>query len=106
MILCKVVGSIVSTIKHPSYDDQKLMIVRPVSPDGTLKSGTMVAVDTVGAGDCFCGVLAAAMAGGLDMPRALRRASAAAAISTTRRGAQPSMPARAEVDEFLRLREG
>jgi ethanolamine utilization protein EutN len=51
MILCKVVGSIVSTIKHPSYDDQKLMIVRPVSPDGTLKSGTMVAVDTVGAGE-------------------------------------------------------
>ncbi|CAG1771747.1 Ethanolamine utilization protein EutN [uncultured bacterium] len=51
MILCRVVGSIVSTIKHPSYDHQKLLIVRPVAPDGTLKSGTMVAVDTVGAGE-------------------------------------------------------
>jgi ethanolamine utilization protein EutN len=51
MILCKVVGSIVSTIKHPSYDNQKVMLVRPVAPDGTLKSGTMVAVDTVGAGE-------------------------------------------------------
>jgi microcompartment protein CcmK/EutM len=51
MILCKVVGSIVSTIKHPSYDNQKVLIVRPVSPDGKLKSGTMVAVDTVGAGE-------------------------------------------------------
>lgn len=51
MILCKVVGSIVSTIKHPSYDHQKLLIVRPVAPDGTLKAGTMVAVDTVGAGE-------------------------------------------------------
>ena len=51
MILCKVVGSIVSTIKHPSFNQQKVLIVRPVTPDGKLKSGTMVAVDTVGAGE-------------------------------------------------------
>ncbi len=50
MILCKVVGSIVSTIKHSSYNNRKILLVRPMSPDGTLKSGTMVAVDTVGAG--------------------------------------------------------
>jgi ethanolamine utilization protein EutN len=51
MILCKVVGSIVSTIKHESYSNQKILIVRPITPDGTLKSGTMVAIDTVGAGE-------------------------------------------------------
>ncbi len=51
MILCKVVGSIVSTMKHPSYRNQKVLMVRPVAPDGKLKSGTMVAVDTVGAGE-------------------------------------------------------
>jgi ethanolamine utilization protein EutN len=51
MILCKVVGSIVSTIKHKSYDNQKVLLVRPVTPEGELKSGTMVAVDTVGAGE-------------------------------------------------------
>lgn len=51
MILCKVVGSIVSTIKHPAYEQQKVLLVRPVSPDGTLKAGTMIAVDTVGAGE-------------------------------------------------------
>jgi ethanolamine utilization protein EutN len=51
MILCKVVGSIVSTIKHTSFANTKILLVRPVSPDGTLKSGTMVAVDTVGAGE-------------------------------------------------------
>jgi ethanolamine utilization protein EutN len=51
MILCKVVGSIVSTIKHESYNNQKILIVRPITPDGTLKSGTMVAIDTVGAGE-------------------------------------------------------
>ncbi len=64
------------------------------------------AVDTVGAGDCYCGVLAAAVAAGSDMPAAMRRASAAAAISTTRRGAQPSMPMRDEIEEFLSRQAG
>jgi ethanolamine utilization protein EutN len=51
MILCKVVGNIVSTIKQDCYTNQKVLLVRPIAPDGTLKSGTMVAVDTVGAGE-------------------------------------------------------
>jgi ribokinase len=59
------------------------------------------AVDTVGAGDCYCGVLAASVSQGLEMPHAMRRASAAAALSTTRQGAQPSMPSRGEIDDFL-----
>jgi len=50
MILGKVVGSIVSTIKHKSYQNKKIMLVRPMNPDGSLRSGTVVAVDTVGAG--------------------------------------------------------
>jgi ethanolamine utilization protein EutN len=50
MILCRVVGSIVSTMKHDSYHSKRILLVRPVTPDGTLKTGTMVAVDTVGAG--------------------------------------------------------
>lgn len=61
-------------------------------------------VDAVGAGDCFCGVLAASFATGVEVTAALRRASAAAAISTTRKGAQPSMPDSREIDEFLRAR--
>jgi ribokinase len=59
------------------------------------------AVDTVGAGDCYCGVLAASVAQGMEMMQAMRRASAAAAISATRRGAQPSMPLHAEIEAFL-----
>jgi ethanolamine utilization protein EutN len=53
MILCKVIGSIVSTIKHDSFKNQKIMLVRPINPDGALKQGTMVAIDTVcsGVGD-------------------------------------------------------
>jgi len=60
------------------------------------------AVDTVGAGDCYCGVLAAFVAQGLPIATAMRKASAAAAVSTTRRGAQPSMPTLEEIEAFLR----
>ena len=62
------------------------------------------AVDTVGAGDCYCGVLAACLAEGRVIGEAMRRASAAAAISTTRRGAQTSLPTGAEIEAFLRER--
>jgi ethanolamine utilization protein EutN len=51
MILCRVVGNVVSTVRHDCYLNQKVLIVRPVTPEGVLKSGTMVAVDTVGAGE-------------------------------------------------------
>jgi ribokinase len=79
-----------------------------VSADGvvTVAAFPVEAVDTVGAGDCYCGVFAASLAQGLRVPDALRRASAAAAISTTRRGAQLSMPMRAEIDDFLNRRGG
>ena len=75
-----------------------------IREQGTLrvKAFPVNAVDTVGAGDCFCGVLAASLAAGLEVQAALQRASAAAAISTTRRGAQPSMPTGKEIDEMLR----
>lgn len=59
------------------------------------------AVDTTAAGDTFCGALVAALSLGDALPAALRRASAAAALACTRLGAQPSIPARAEVDALL-----
>jgi ribokinase len=55
------------------------------------------AVDTVGAGDCFSGALAAAIARGEPMSDAIRYAVTAAAICVTRHGAQASMPARREI---------
>jgi ribokinase len=59
------------------------------------------AIDTVGAGDCFNGAFAVALLEGLDPWAAARFASAAAAISVTRRGAQASMPTRRDIEEFL-----
>jgi len=58
------------------------------------------AVDTVGAGDAFCGVLAVALAERTPLPEAAELAMRAGAISATRRGAQPSMPTRAQVERF------
>lgn len=58
-------------------------------------------VDTVGTGDCFCGVFACGLSFGMPVKEALRRASAAAALSAGVRGAQTSMPTAAEVDRFL-----
>lgn len=55
------------------------------------------AVDTVGAGDCFNGVLVGELAAGVPMLAAIRFANAAAAIAVTRPGAQDAMPRRAEI---------
>lgn len=60
------------------------------------------AVDTTAAGDAFCGALAAALASGLPLLDACGLANVAAGLSTTRPGAQPSLPRRAEVEAFLR----
>jgi ribokinase len=59
------------------------------------------AIDTVAAGDCFNGAFAVALLEGKDPWAAARFANAAAAICVTRKGAQASMPLRAEADEFL-----
>lgn len=56
-------------------------------------------VDTVGAGDTFCGYLAAGLAAGDTIERAARRAAAAASLACTRPGAQPSIPYRREVPD-------
>ncbi len=56
------------------------------------------AIDTTGAGDCFCGVLAAGIAGGLPMVDAVRRANMAASLAVQRAGAAVAMPEETEID--------
>jgi ribokinase len=58
------------------------------------------AVDTTAAGDTFVGGFAAALAGGKDEVQAIRFGQVAAALSVTRAGAQPSIPALSEVQAF------
>lgn len=62
------------------------------------------AVDTTAAGDAFNGAFASSLIQGNDPMASARWACAVAAVSVTRRGAQPSMPTRAEVREFLESR--
>jgi ribokinase len=59
------------------------------------------AVDTTGAGDAWCGVLAAALDRGLSLAPAMQRASAAAALTCTRPGAAAALPGRAEIEALL-----
>jgi ribokinase len=58
-------------------------------------------VDATAAGDAFCGALAAKLAEGINIPEALRWASAAGAVAVTRLGALPSLPTTAEVKALL-----
>ena len=59
------------------------------------------AVDTTAAGDTFVGGFAAALARGLDESQAIAFGQAAAALSVTRAGAQPSIPTLAQVEQVL-----
>jgi ribokinase len=59
-------------------------------------------IDTVAAGDTFCGGLAIAIAEGKKLKDAVQFANAAAALSVTKTGAQPSIPVRTEVLNLLK----
>ncbi|MHB8476875.1 MAG: ribokinase [Steroidobacteraceae bacterium] len=63
------------------------------------------AVDCTAAGDIFNGALAVALAERRNLRDAVRFANAAAALSVTRLGAQPSAPMRAEIERFLGRRK-
>jgi len=63
------------------------------------------AVDTTAAGDVFNGALAVGLAEGKPLEEAIRFANAAAALSVTKLGAQPSAHSRAEIDCFLGKRQ-
>jgi ribokinase len=60
------------------------------------------AVDTVGAGDCFIGVLASFLSKGEKITKAIKNASIAASIAVTRKGAQDSMPYLNEIEEKMK----
>jgi ribokinase len=61
-------------------------------------------VDSTGAGDAFCGALAAALAEGRSLAEAVQRAVAGGALATTHVGAREGMPTAGELEEFLAAR--
>lgn len=73
------------------------------TPDGVhaVAPFAVTAVDTTAAGDSFCGALCARLAVGDELPAALRFAAASGALCTTRAGAVPSIPQRAEIEALV-----
>ncbi len=68
---------------------------------GALPAVPVSVRDTTAAGDCFVGVLAAALGRGAPLALAVRRANVAAAIACSRPGSQSSLPSAAETDRAL-----
>lgn len=77
--------------------------VMAATPEGFLqvKALAIKPVDTVGAGDTFCGYLAAGIAAALPLEEALKRAAAAGSLACLKPGAQPAIPLKADVDAAL-----
>jgi ribokinase len=84
-------------------------VIATLGPDGAVAAdhGELVRVpaltvtpgDTTGAGDTFCGVLAAWLDEGASFRTAMARAAVAGSLAVTKQGAQPSFPTRAEIVE-------
>jgi ribokinase len=101
--------ALLSAAAMPALGDKSLLVAT-LGGDGVcsvaagrvirLPAHTAEVVDTTGAGDCFCGYLAAALAEGAAPLEALSLANAAAALAIGKAGAAASVPSRAEVDRF------
>jgi ribokinase len=72
-----------------------------IDGDRVMPTFLVDAVDTVAAGDAFCGALAATLASGAGLEDAIRRALAAGALAVTRAGAVPSLPTAERIDALL-----
>lgn len=51
MILARVLGNVVATQKNSRYSDARIMLVQPINPDGTARGVSLLALDSVDAGE-------------------------------------------------------
>ncbi len=51
MLLAKVIGNVVSTVKNQRYEGGRIMLCREIEPDGTETKSTLLALDSVDAGE-------------------------------------------------------
>jgi ribokinase len=92
-----------------SHEDQKVVVTLGAAGAMAIHKDEIIeipgrsvnVVDTIGAGDCFTGSLAARLALGYDLPLALHWANAAASLCVQRCGAAPSLPTAEEVEAIL-----
>ncbi|MEE6282921.1 PfkB family carbohydrate kinase [Georgenia sp. MJ170] len=80
--------------------DGSLVATRDAEPV-RIAAFPVAVVDTTGAGDTYCGVLAAELAKGAALPAAARVAAAAGALATTARGAQEAVPTAQAVAQLV-----
>lgn len=78
-----------------------VVLERPGASVQWLEPFRVDAIDTTGAGDAFNAGLAVGLAEGRSLVEAARMGMAAGALATTKRGAQPSLPSRGEVERLL-----
>ena len=81
---------------------EKGVLCRSDGGNNGQKASPVSAVDTTAAGDTFTGYFLAGLCQGKDLTLCLKEAAAAAALAVSRPGAAPSIPAREEVEEFLK----
>lgn len=80
-----------------------VIIIQPGATNIEIPAFPVTAIDATGAGDTFVGNLAHGLDAGQSLTEAARFASAAAALSVQKRGAQPSMPSRLDTETFLAM---
>jgi len=51
LILARVVGNVVATQKNVRYQNARIMVVQPINPDGSTRGATLLALDSVDAGE-------------------------------------------------------
>jgi ribokinase/non-canonical purine NTP pyrophosphatase (RdgB/HAM1 family) len=102
MIVRKSAGA--GTSSNTDIEDciQTIMIREPIDLPCKLEP----VVDSVGAGDAFCGALAAYLSRGVELEKAACMACGVASMSVRKRGAQESYPHADELPDCLRLDEG
>jgi ethanolamine utilization protein EutN len=51
LILARVLGNVVATQKNARYENARIMLVQPINPDGTPRGASILALDSVDAGE-------------------------------------------------------
>jgi len=90
-------------INVTNKNDDEGFEITMVQADPNLPHHDQPVEDTVGAGDCFCGSLAAYLSTGTDLTDAATKACGVASMSVRKRGAQSSYPRREDLPDLLRI---